>query len=223
MELAIKEQKNLPLSGSNSFSPFSPLPKVPSIETLLDAIGSDSVVSPAVCSGPSGHFVSVETDDSKNTQRYSVESVCLPEVGVYSQPVDALQTDNGRQKTYADPVYSVPVDIIRPTSNPQTSTNRAEESSGCASPVEPVYAEVMYVVPQSGTKTHSLLQNKEENIYSLADVGNICKAGDADESGAAVKEIIYSRVNKARKATKPPDDNTTRIKQQVTSQDLGLI
>ncbi|XP_062852478.1 docking protein 2 [Trichomycterus rosablanca] len=226
MELAIQQQKNLTVSGGNTtlFSPFSPLPKVPSIDSLLDVISSDSGMSPSVYSfGSEDNKPPVVS--SKSTQRYSAESICLPEVGfvecVYSQPADAIrsqQTDNTRPRQYKDiePVYSDPVDIIHRTSNPQTHVSHATETTHCGSQPEPVYAEVLYVVPQSGQK------KEEETIYSLPDIGKVCKPRNADESSPAVDEVIYSQVNKARKPIKPQDESTANIK-RIMSEDLGLI
>ncbi|XP_036430928.1 docking protein 2 [Colossoma macropomum] len=197
----------------------------------------------ALSSGPIGlpEFTSVKP----TTYRLPGESTSLPEP-VYSTPVDLIglhkgddirfqQTvKNGRpshhHSDYSEPEYADPADVIRPNPNAQTHSNPADTvkisittpTSPHHSQPEPVYSEVCHVTPNQAQEQGALDQHKEEPIYSLPITASETESKqDTDKMDKNM--VIYSKVNKAGKSTKPQDKTTAHRAHNVISENLGLI
>ncbi|KAG9275641.1 docking protein 2-like [Astyanax mexicanus] len=264
VEQAIQQQKTLSVSAGSCSprSPCSPLPRRPISASLLDTLANSSGLSSSESSanndGPGGladsAFVKAATGTSKTNPRLPGESTGMPEP-IYSTPIDdiAFRLQQPTVKNvrpihhpyeYTEPVYSDPADVIRPNPNARmcawsNTTDTVSvpvplESSHHSPQPDPLYSEVLHIMPNPAQQPVSQAQNKEEPIYSLPIHNTVHKSCEdvqtaseskSDMENKKVDEItaIYSQVNKAAKTKKPKDKTESQRVPDVVSEPLGWI
>ncbi|XP_072533198.1 docking protein 1 [Salminus brasiliensis] len=225
VELAIHLQKSLSIPAG-SCSPRSPLPRRPIFAPPFDTQANSS-----------------SSDNSRHCGE-PVYSTPIDDIALRSQQTVKNSRPIHPQGENTEPVYADPVDALRPNPNvrkcvwsniPDTVIHpTALETSLHSTLPDPVYSEVLNVIPNSAQKPGGLAQDKEEPIYSLPILNTAHKTYEdvhtASESRSDMENkkmdentVIYSQVNKAGKSTKPQAKTTAHTVLDVISEPLGLI
>lgn len=149
---------------------------------------------------------------------------------VYAQPdlIKSLQPLKDPSPHKDEPVYSDPVDVIRPNPNTYVQVNPtstmdirpAKSVSNNGKHPEPVYSEVYDHVALISRKKAD--QKFEEPIYSVPEVVRSTQNNNFLQNKMPEEnQPIYSKVNKPPKT--PHQDKKPSLMSEIVSEDLGLI